>query len=199
MENKLFSKFSFYDQIAYVLVGSIVLLVIAFDFWLLGFNIPKLNGAELIILFIIAYFLGHLIQSIANLIIKEKKDDFSKQDQEILNIARESFGFKEKTDNEIYRFCYMISLSKDISGQVQSFNAYYSLYRGWFTLFIFQSLFLVYYFISIFFSLKALFLLITSIGVAVLFYFRLKRFYKYSREKTLQTFLIIKKLNKEKN
>ncbi len=195
MENKLFSKFSFYDQLGYILVGSIVLLIISLDIWLLWHWIPKIDGIDFIILIIVAYFLGHLIQSLANLVIKEKVDDFSEQDKKILNIARENFNLKEKTDNEVYRFVNIISLAKDFSGQVEAFNAYYSLYRGWLIVFVAQSIFLLYYLICVF-NFKSLILLLISIIVSILFYLRLKRFYKYSREKTLHTFLIISRFEK---
>jgi len=195
MENKIFSKFSFYDQFGYILVGSIALLVAFFDVWILKYQIPKINGVDLVVLVIVAYFLGHLIQSLANLVIKEKRDDFSEQEKEILNIVRENFNLKEKSDNEVYRFVNMISLGKDFSGQVETFNAYYSLYRGWLIVFVIQSIFLLNY--NIFaFNLKGLIFLVISIIVAVLFYLRKKKFYKYSREKTLQTFLIISKSEK---
>lgn len=195
MENKLFSKFSFYDQLGYILVGSIALLVAFFDVWILKYQIPEISGVDLVVLVIVAYFLGHLIQSLANLVIKEKRDDFSEQEKKILNIARENLNLKEKSDNEVYRFINMISLTRDFSGQVEAFNAYYSLYRGWLIVFVAQSIFLLYYLILIF-NFKSLMLLLISIIVSILFYLRLKRFYKYSREKTLHTFLIISKFEK---
>ena len=195
MENKIFSKFSFYDQLGYILVGSITLLITFFDVWILKYQVPKMSGVDLVVLVIIAYFLGHLIQSLANLVIKEKRDDFSEQEKKILNIARENFNLKEKSDNEVYRFVNMISLAKDFSGQVEAFNAYYSLYRGWLIVFVAQSIFLLYYFIFIG-NFGSLILLLISIIVSILFYLRLKRFYRYSREKTLHTFLIISKFEK---
>lgn len=192
MENKIFPKFSFYDQLGYVLVGSIALFVIFFDIWIMEYQTPEISGVDLFVLIIIAYFLGHIIQSLANLIIKEKRDDFSKEEKEILNIAREKFNLKEKADNEIYRFINMISLGRDFSGQVEIFNAYYGLYRGWLIIFVVQSIFLSGY--STFaFDLRNLIFLIIAVIVATLLYLRMKRFYKYSREKTLQTFLIISK------
>jgi len=195
MENKIFSKFSFYDQLGYILVGSIALLVAFFDVWILKYQIPKISGVDLVVLVIVVYFLGHLIQSLANLVIKEKRDDFSEQEKKILSIARENFNLKEKSDNEVYRFVNMLSLTRDFSGQVEAFNAYYSLYRGWLIVFVAQSIFLLYYLLLIF-NFKSLMLLLISIIVSILFYLRLKKFYKYSREKTLHTFLIISKFKK---
>ena len=177
----------------YILVGSISLLVAFFDTWLLQYQIPQISGVDLVVLVIVAYFLGHLVQSVANLVIKEREKEFSKHEIEVLNIAREKFNLKERTDNEIYRFCYMLSLSKDFSGQVETFNAYYSLYRGWFIVFVFQTAFLIYRLIVAFNSTNLIFLII-SLVITILFYLRLQRFYKYCREKTLQTFIIINKL-----
>ncbi len=195
MKNKIFTKFSFYDQLGYILVGSIALFVIFFDIWMLGYQIPEINSVDLFVLIIIAYFLGHISQSLANLIIKEKRDDFSRDEKEILNIAREKFDLKEKADNEIYRFINMISLGYDFSEQVEIFNAYYGLYRGWLIVFGAQSIFLFGY--SIFaFVFRNLIFLIVAIIITILLYLRMKRFYNYSREKTLQTFLIITKSEK---
>lgn len=195
MENKIFSKLNLYDQIGYVLVGAIALLLATLDVWLLKSSTPKLNGSNLIIWFIIAYFTGHIVQAIANIFIKEEKENFSESDRRILNEARKFFDLKKEPDSTIYSLCYMLTLAKDLTGHVQLFNAYYSLYRGWFITIMLQLIFLVYYFGASFYDLKALFLIISFILVAILFRRRSIRFYRYSREKTLQTFLIIKRLN----
>ncbi len=195
MENKIFPKFSFYDQLGYILVGSIALFVVFFDTWILKYPLPEISGVDLFVLIIIAYFLGHIIQSVANLVIKERKDDFSEHEVKILNIARENFNLKEKSDNEIYRFVNLISLGRDFSGQVEIFNAYYGLYRGWLVVFVVQSIFLLGYSIFVF-SFRNLIVFIISIIVSILLYLRMRRFYRYSREKTLQTFLIISKSGK---
>ena len=193
MDNKLFPKFSLYDQIGYILVGSIASLVISFDVWLLKNWIPKIGGLDLIILVIVVYFLGHLIQSLANLVLREKTKDFSEDEKKTLNIAKENYNLKEKTDNEVYRFVSMLSLTRDFSGQVEAFNAYYSLYRGWFITFVGESIFLLYYLICVF-NFRNVALMLISIIISILFYLRLKRFYKYCREKTLYTFLIISRV-----
>ena len=72
--NNLGLKFNIYDQIGYLLVGAIGLLVIYFNSILLDISYsPKFNLSTIIIWTIIAYFLGHLVQAIANIFVKEKK------------------------------------------------------------------------------------------------------------------------------
>ena len=193
MNQQIFSKFNVYDQIGYLLVGSIGLLVIYLDTILLNYKFPKFDLKTAIIWLIVAYFLGHVIQAVANVFIKEKEEDFNEQEKRILDIAEEFFGIKELSDGEIWNLCYMTALAKDITGQIASFNAYYSLYRGWLTIFTIESVFLLVY-IILFFSLPSMIWLIVSFLLAVLFYRRSKRFYRYLRAKVLQTFLIIKAL-----
>lgn len=193
MNKQIFSKFNVYDQIGYLTVGSIGLLVMYLDTVLLNYKFPKFDLRISIIWFIAAYFLGHIIQSVANVIIREKKEDFNKQEKRILDIAEEIFGIKELSDGEIWNLCYMTTLAKDVTGQISSFNAYYSLYRGWLIIFIIESVFLLIYLI-LFFSLTGIACLVVSFLLVVLFYRRSKRFYRYLRVKVLQTFLIIKTL-----
>ena len=193
MNQQIFSKFNVYDQIGYLMVGSIGLLVIYLDTILLNYKFPKFDLKTAIIWFIVAYFLGHIIQAIANVIIREKKEDFNKQEKRILDIAEEFFGIKDLSDGEIWNLCYMTALAKDITGQITSFNAYYSLYRGWLMVFTIETVFLIVY-VILFFSLPTIIWLLVSFLLAVLFYRRSKRFYNYLRAKVLQTFLIIKTL-----
>ena len=193
MNQQIFSKFNVYDQIGYLMVGSIGLLVIYLDTILLNYKFPKFDLKTTIIWFIVAYFLGHIIQAIANVIIREKKEDFNKQEKRILDIAEEFFGIKDLSDGEIWNLCYMTALAKDITGQITSFNAYYSLYRGWLMVFTIETVFLIVY-VILFFSLPTIIWLIVSFLLVVLFYRRSKRFYNYLRAKVLQTFLIIKTL-----
>lgn len=193
MNKQIFSKFNVYDQIGYLLVGSIGLLVMYLDTVLLNYKFPKFDLKTAIIWFIVAYFLGHIIQAVANVIIREKKEDFNKQEKRILDIAEEIFGIKELSYGEIWNLCYMTALAKDVTGQISSFNAYYSLYRGWLIIFIIESVFLLIYLI-LFFSLTSIAWLVVSFLLVVLFYRRSKRFYRYLRVKVLQTFLIIKTL-----
>jgi len=195
MENKIFSKFNIYDQLGYLLVGSIALLVVIFNLFLLGKQgfIPDFTTQNFLAWFVIAYFLGHIMQAIANIFIKENKTDFSDSEKEILEKAKKYFEIEKQSLRETYLLCYMFSFAKDITGQVQSFNAYYSLYRGWFIVFGLNSFFVVFQVFSNWFSLPYTSTFILSILLTWLFYKRSKRFYSYLKGKTLQTFMIINK------
>lgn len=195
MDNKIFSKFNIYDQIGYLLVGSVGFIVIIANLYLIGNSIliPPFNIENFLVWFIIAYFLGHIIQAIANLFIKENKTNFSAHEKEILKEAAKYFKVEKYSLNEIYSLCYMLSSARDVTGQVQSFNSYYSLYRGWMIIFIINSIFTLVIFILNWFSLLYLLIFIFSCILVWLFYKRLKRFYLYSRNKVLDTFIILSK------
>ncbi|GAH87201.1 unnamed protein product, partial [marine sediment metagenome] len=111
MNQQIFSKFNVYDQIGYLLVGSIGLLIIYLDTILLNYKFPKFDLETVIIWLIVAYFLGHIIQAVANVIIREKKEDFNEQEKRILDIAEKFFGIKELSDGEIWNLCYMTALA----------------------------------------------------------------------------------------
>lgn len=194
MNRLTFPKFNIYDQLGYLLVGSIVVLIAYFDSILLDIHyFPKFNLSSFVIWIVIAYFLGHFVQAIANIFVKEKKEDFSESEKQLLNIARDFFEVKNLSDGEVWNLCYMLGVAKDPSGQIQAFNAYYSLYRGWFIVFLGETVFLLGY-IFFFFSLKNLIFLALSGLIAFLFFLRLKRFYHYLKNKVFQTFIIIKRI-----
>lgn len=179
----------------YLMVGAISLLVVVCDLYLLAklIFIPAFKVQNFIMWFIIAYFLGHIVQAVANIFVRENKLAFSKSEKEILNRAKEYFKLEKQSLDEIYALCYMLSSAKDITGQVQSFNAYYGLYRGWFVIFALESAFLLIYVVANWFSWHLISLLL-SVLLTVLFFRRSKRFYRYSRSKTLQTFILLNKL-----
>jgi hypothetical protein len=84
----------------------------------------------------------------------------------------------------------MFSSAKDITGQIQTSNAFYGLYRGWLVVFIFQSIFLLYRLI-IHFSLLDLSYFLLSLLISYVFYNRSVRFWKYIKVKVLQNFVIL--------
>lgn len=204
MENKIFSKFNLYDQLGYLMVGAIVLLLFVFNAtYFFQATIPPFNLDTFLAWFVVAYFLGHLIQGIANFInsikllrflILEDKENFDDKQKEVLGQAKDYFGLQKQDENRLWNFCYMFASAKDITGQVQVFNSYYSLYRGWLIVFILESLFLLYFLISAY-DWKTLLLFLTSVFLAIIFYRRSKRFWNYTRDKVLETFVIVKKLN----
>lgn len=193
MENRFFPKFNLYDQFGYLFVGGIGLLVIVFNFYLLNATnlIPVFTTQNFLSWLVVTYFLGHIVQAIANTFIKESKTDFSDSEKEILEKAKKYFEVEKQSWNKVYLLCYMLSSAKDITGQVQSFNAYYSLYRGWFVVFSLNSAFVLIFNIINWFSVSYFSLLILSLLFAWLCFKRSKRFYAYSRAKTLQTFIIL--------
>lgn len=194
MQKQLLSKFNVYDQVGYLLVGSISLIVLYLDSLFFDFRFPKFDLNSSIIWLIVTYFLGHIIQSIANIIIKEKKEDFNEKEKKILEIAREFFEIKNLSEGEVWNLCYMMAFAKDITGQISTFNAYYSLYRGWLVIFALESLFLLLLNIFKWFNFAYLILFLLSAFLTILFFRRKKRFYSYLKIKVLQTFILLRKV-----
>jgi hypothetical protein len=194
--NQIFSKFNLYDQVGYLLVGSIASVVAYADFVLLDAKFPEFNALTLPIWLIVAYFLGHVIQAIANLVIKEKKGEFSDSEKAILETAKTYFGLEKASDGEVWNLCYMLASAKDVTGHVQTFNAFYSLYRGWLVVFAIETIFIAGYAVHSYAATK-LILLLLSLALAVLFHRRLKRFNGYFRGKVLQTYILVKTMEKE--
>lgn len=203
MDQKVFSKFNVYDQIGYLMVGAIALLLIVFNgSYFFQASFPSLNINTIVAWFIVAYFLGHLIQGTANLttdikqlrfLIPEGKSDFDEEEKEILQQAKDYFKLEKQDDNKLWNLCYILASAKDITGQVQAFNSYYSLYRGWFVVSILEALFL-FSFLIIAYNHNTLILFSMSVFLSVVFHRRLKRFWKYTRNKVLETFVVIKSL-----
>lgn len=199
MEQKIFSKFNLYDQIGYLMVGSITVLIIVMDTkFFYGFGVPYLNINNFIIWFIIVYFLGHLIQALSNLInkipllnflIRENKKEFNKDQREILKEAKGFFKLKSQNNNMIWNVCYLYALSKDTTGQIQAFNAYYSMYRGWLVIFTLETIFLLIQLINNL-NLFNFSLLFGSTLASIIFYIRSKRFWNYLTDKVLQIYII---------
>lgn len=188
-------KFNIYDQIGYLLVGSIALMLAYLDSSVLNIRFPDFNLTNLSLWIIVGYFIGHVVQAIVNAVIKENKDNFTENEQEIVKSARAFFKLENLSDNEIWNLCYMLVSVKDLTGQVRSFNAYYSLYRGWFVVFAAESLFILGYTIYAFSYIK-LVLFFLTIVISILFYRRLSRFYQYLRNKVLQTFIVLRTLDR---
>jgi hypothetical protein len=203
MEQKIFSKLSVYDQFGYLMVGAIALFVLTFNaVYFYKLDIPPFNLNNFLVWFIVAYFCGHLIQGVANFIgvvplfrrlVKEPKDDFSKKEEEILNQVSDFFGLDKTDSKRAFGVCMTFTTAKDITGQVQIFNATYSLYRGWLTIFFLQSLFLLYQYLL---SYSAIILLqfAISIFLTLIFYRRARRFWRYIRDKIFETFIVAKTL-----
>ncbi len=193
MIKEISSKFNVYDFIGYIWVGLIGLGVIQLNVMvLLGKNYLN-NIIDFVIVLILAYFLGHMIQAISNVFIKENKTRFSNEDETILLDCKKYFKLKTSNFSKLFSLCYLFASSYDISGQVKQFNSYYSLYRGWQTIFILNSISSIILLIFNWFNFYLLLILIVSITSSLLCRNRRKRFYDYLRSKTLNTFLILKR------
>lgn len=193
MNHRMFSKFNVYDQTGYLLVGAVGLLVMYLDFLLLHYEFPAWDLGTAVIWLVAAYFLGHVVQAVANVFIREKKEDFDPREKRILETARKFFGVEDISNREVWNLCHMAALAKDATGQISSFNAYYGLYRGWLVVFVLESIFLLIHAIR-FLAVPNVLWLVVSASLAFLFYRRSKRFYAYLREKVLQTFLVVRAL-----
>lgn len=201
MDQKIFSKFNLYDQIGYLMVGSIAALIFVSDAkFFYGFRFSDLNINNFIIWFVIIYFLGHLIQALANIInkipivnflIKEDKEKFSIDQKIILKNVKKFFKLKSQNNNLIWNVCYLYALSKDTTGQIQSFNAYYSMYRGWLIIFLLQSIFVLYILIKEF-NIQNISLFLISTLIMWIFYIRSRRFWEYLTNKILRTYIIFR-------
>ena len=195
MENRFFSRFDVYDQFGYLFVGGIALLVMGIDLFFLEKlrYVEAVSAQSFLVWLVAAYFLGHVVQAIANVFIRENKTDFSDSERETLEEAGKYFGEEQKSLEDIYLLCYMVSLAKDATGHVKAFNAYYGLYRGWTMVFALNSFFMLCAVFLVRPSLPHILILAISVAITVLFRKRSRRFYAYSRQKTLQIFIIASK------
>jgi len=199
MDRNIFTKFNLYDQIGYLMVGSISVLIIVINTeFFYDFRLPDLSINNFIIWFVVVYFLGHLIQALSNLInkiplikllIKEDKGKFNDDQKEILEGAKKFFKLRSQNESVLWNLCYLYSLSKDTTGQIQAFNAYYSMYRGWLVVFLLESVFLFIQLINTR-TLFNLSLLIVCFIITAIFYTRSRRFWDYLTSKVLQTYII---------
>ena len=187
MSANLFSKFSLYDQIGYVAVGAVALVLVQVDFWAWNIASPRIDFGlgEAFILLVVAYFLGHLFQTLSNLFIREKEVPFSETEKGLLKTVRDSYSLPDLTDQQAYGVAIVIATQADTSGQVQSFGASYGLYRGWSTVFACQSLVTLVLAAVHWFDLVLTLTLLTSAAITFLMMQRAGRFFRYSRTKTL--------------
>ena len=151
----------------------------------------ELNLDNLIYLIFAAYFLGHLLQGIHNILSKDEFDDFNETESLLLASAKKHFLLHPTTQN-IFDHMYLYALEKDKSGHIRTFNNFYSLYRGWFMVSLIEFLFLsttLLISINIFFHLA---LLLLSIVLIIVFDRRKIRFSKYFRKKVFTTYQLSK-------
>lgn len=202
--NKIISKFNVYDQMGYILVG-LYQIIFSYSLFLFfqGKDFSNVAGffdiKNSILVIFSSYFIGHVIQAVTNILVKEKKNEKNNDLDYIFENAREFFVLPKKIKTkDIFQYCYLVSLSNDFSGHVSLFNSMYSLYRGlfvssaihFFSYLTVAVLALIFgYVLPIWIYLVILFSLI----VTLLFYNRKERFFKYFGEKVLISFDILSK------
>lgn len=204
-------KLNIYDQFGYILVGLYQLIIIYITYLLIqGLKFSELFGIDLsvvssLVITFICYFLGHIIQALANIFTKENKEN-NEFHQEILKNGKVFFGLDDNMPNsKAFNYCYLYSLSNDFSGHISLFNSLHSFYRGLYMSALISSIFFIFLLVLSFF-LKDLVIfsnfwfwisLILLIGQTILFRNRRIRFFKYLGDKTLITFDILMKKKSE--
>jgi len=185
-------KLNIYDQLGYLLVGLLALMLIYIDITLLKYDfIFILNTKNFIIVTLVAYFLGHIFQAISNLFLKWNRIPFEEDEKKILQLARKRFKLqKEFDDSYVWELCYILTLQNDNTNQIAYFNAYYGLYRGWFVVFACHTIFIIILCLITEFNIYSIFLVCFSLLFAIIFFKRSKRFFFYLRKRVLQNFYI---------
>lgn len=197
------SKFSFYDQLAYLLVGAVGVITAIVDAkYIFLLNPPSFDAGNFLLWLILTYFIGHIIQSIpfvldklkyVKSVVSDSKNEFNDYEKEVLKKVRAFFNSNTESFDKIWHIAYLYCLGNDKTGQISLFNSYYGLYRGWFIVSLFEFLFLLVLSIIGKSSVFTTFGLFVSGIIALLFYFRKKRFWNYMRTKVVDLFTIITK------
>lgn len=201
------NKLNIYDQFGYILVGLFQLMIIYITYLIIeDLTINNLFNIELSVigslgLTFICYFLGHIIQALANIFTKENKDN-NEFNKDILERGKNFFNLEKSISNsKVFTYCYLYSLSNDFSGHISLFNSIHSFYRG---LYMSASISAVVYLglvipmkfmkdIELYSDLWFWIVFLLLVGQAFLFRNRRKRFFKYLGDKTLITFDILMK------
>ena len=211
------SKLSIYDHFGYILVGLYQILLV----YLLLCLVKVLNWGDIlefikiessVIILIISYFLGHIIQAVSNLFEGLLSKNFSKGEDDkkgkgddqfayIYEKAKKFFNLPNEIKQKIiFQYCYLYALSNDLGGQIALFNSTYSFYRGLFISSLINFIILLIFGLSSFFIQQMAFLkinflfylfIILNMAIVFLFYNRKERFFKYFGEKVLINFDII--------
>jgi len=200
MDSSIFSKFNLYDQFGYLMVGAVATILFVINaLYFYQVAIPGLTVENVLLWLVVTYFVGHMIQGVSNLLtdlplvgrfFREPKHVFTELEKESLDEVRHFFSVDKADDNKTWNLCYMYASAKDLTGQVQAFNAYYSLYRGWSVIFLFESIFLLFLVWRAPHMENWIFVLL-SIFVVIVFYRRKIRFWNYLRSKTFDTFSLL--------
>ena len=206
---ELFNKLNLYETLGYFLVGSMFLTLMYFNNVLLKniqFNLHDFKNEVLIPVLLLSYFFGHLIQAISNIIFDiiskfipylKEQNTFSEAEVSLLEEVRIHFNLASNIkDKTIWGNLMTYAKKNDYIGEVNRFNSYYSLYRGWAIVFFINSFLLSAQFMYLrwnWYSYKQFwFFLILNLIISIIFIKRSKRFWNYTKYKVFQSY----KLNK---
>jgi hypothetical protein len=202
-------KASIYDILGYFLPGLLVILVLIllflnYDVKYLFEEIKRLSTTEIMLAIIIAYIIGHLIQSISNILeniflklpllkyisgapsyqyLSESNKFYSNEFKKlIINAAKEIFKSENLKEKELFNLCYSLILQKGETYRIELFVSLYGFYRGLsYSCLISSILFFIYHN----FILAIAFVIFT-----ILFLQRYKRFKSYFEDYVYRDFYI---------
>ena len=203
MDHKLFPRTSLFDQISFLMVGAIATIITVLDVaYMFTMPLPVIDLGSALAWLAIAYFAGHLIQILSNairdiplipLLDWEATPSYLPHEKKLFEEARVYFkqNDQEHKADYLWNICYMFAIGKDATGQVETFSAYYNLYRGWFTTLLLEAILLGYLSVVAYTPTVLAFFLLSLLG-SFLFYRRAKRFWQYLNDKVFGIFTIIK-------
>jgi len=201
----LVSRFNVYDQFGYIFVGlyQILLLKVFLNFTEYKSPFELFDNFKLgdsVVLILLSYLFGHIVQAISNLFSSDRSHGYN---PEVLKRAKAFFKLNDDTSEQtVFQYCYLYSLSNDFSGHISLFNSLHSLYRG---LMVASGIGLVMNLVYLFLTfwipwftpvyIEFSYWVITAIQAVliVLFNSRKNRFLNYYLEKVLISFDILSK------
>ena len=189
-------QLNIYEQFGYIAVGYTTLFLLRLTGFYAGANWDIVSSLGTFEATVAAYVLGNIIQALANLVIKEKKGNFTVEELKVLATAAKKFDLDKDKVGNLFSACHLYVLGQPSSGHVLTFNAMYGMYRGWLLVVIWQVALTAALLLSGQITYKEGFLLflLWSLLSYVLFK-RMVRFGKYFREKVLLEFLVLNKNN----
>lgn len=190
------------------MTGAVATLLIVMDLIMFtGVGIPEMTLASAAVWIAIAYFVGHLLQMMTNVIRDiriipmlnwEMHHKFMPHETQLLDQARTMFKAEHLQIEQLWNLCYMFAASKDTTNQVEAFSAYYNLYRGWFMAFFMQTAVFLFAFVLTR-ETEGLVLVAVSLAITLLLYRRTKLFFQYLRDKVFGIFTITTTAQPDKN
>ena len=190
--NDFLTKLSIYDQLGYLAVGGLLYVFLLYDQTYVGLNLNKLASSPFSIA-IVVYFLGHMVQAIAQKTGKPTPYIISKSIRKQIGTA---VGHVDLSRSQAFQICYLHALTVDKTGHIEIMNARYGLYRGWAIVLTFQAVCCLWIFGYCLLEKTSTYYMLTGCFIcAILAWFmanRAARFYQEIGEKTINTFLLTK-------